>query len=354
MSTSTFAQVSLLLLALLTSLTVGLALVTLVLHARRDRREALKQSRWERWEPVLLDMLVGDVSPRTLAGEVRKGERGDYFRLLQSYAFRLGGESRALLSEAAAPHLGTIGRWLRHRRPDRRAMAIHLFGFLGDRSDLDLIRPLLADESPAVAMIAARALARSSDPAYVYPVVNVLDRFESWGVQAVASLLTVFGVGCAPTLLQAVGDDRRTDLARCACIEALRLLGYPPAAHDAASWLAADPRPPREVSAALLRLLRDIGGPGHADVVRQLTESEDDVLRLHAITALAAVSLQPGDAARIELALSDPSRWVAIRAAQGLIDSGRVQSLRAVAFEESPRGSVARQVLEEAGLDMAL
>ena len=89
-------------------------------------------------------------------------------------------------------------------------------------------------------------------------------------------------------------------------------------------------------------------------MVRQLTESEDDVLRLHAITALAAVSLQPGDAARIELALSDPSRWVAIRAAQGLIDSGRVQSLRAVAFEESPRGSVARQVLEEAGLDMAL
>ena len=93
-----------------------------------------------------------------------------------------------------------------------------------------------------------------------------------------------------------------------------------------------------------------MGDPGHAPVVRALCDDPDEVIRIHAVSALAAISLQPSDAALVEYALDDPSPWVALRAAHGLVDSGRVQSLRAIAASDSPRSAVAKQALAEAGL----
>ena len=83
-------------------------------------------------------------------------------------------------------------------------------------------------------MIAARSLARSNDPEFVRPVLDVLDRFESWGVNAVASMLARFGYDAAPHLMLGAAEASRTELARSACVEALRLLGYPPAGEMAA------------------------------------------------------------------------------------------------------------------------
>ncbi len=342
-------QVLLALLAVTAVLTVVLAGTALAVQAATRRAEARRLARWARWEPVLLDVLVGDRPASSLARQVGADERGDYFRLLVGYALRLEGRSRALLVEAAAPHLDTAVGWLGHARPDRRALAVHLLGLVGSASDHRRLRPLLQDASPGVAMTTARALAASGDPAFVDDVIGAVDRFETWGVPFLASVLARFGVEAGPALLDALLDPARSETTRTACAEALRRLGYVPAADAVAALAVSDPPPPVEVQAAALRLLRDVGSPGHAWAPRALADSPVEPVRLHAVSALAALSLQPEDAARIEYALADPSPWVATRAARGLIESGRVASLRVVAGADTPEAAVARQALAEAG-----
>ena len=349
-SEAAFSQAVMIALVVLTVVALVLTVAAVVVHALSQRTAARRAERWRRWEPLLLDALVGDREPSSLALLVRRGERGDYFRLLIAYALRLRGENREALAEAAAPHLDSAHHWLRHRRADRRALAVHLFGLLGSAADLRRLRLLLNDPSPDVAMTAARALARSGDLAYARPLIHVLDRFETWGPQAVASTLTLFGVEGGPLLQRGLTDPTLGETARAACAEALRRLGYVPAADAAVEVLTADPPPPREVQLAALRLLRDTGGPGHAETPRALSAADDDMVRLHAVSALASLSLRPDDAARIEHALSDSSPWVALRAARGLVESGRTASLQAVATDDTPRGEVARQALAEAGL----
>lgn len=340
-------------LSVLSAVAFALTATTLLMHVLSDRAEGRRADRWRRWEPLLLDALVGERDPSSLGLLVREEERGDYFQLLIAYALRLRGQSRAVLAAAASSHLDAALHWLRHRRSDRRALAVHLFGLLGSESDRRRLLPLLDDPSPEVAMLAARALARSGDLAVVRPLIRALDRFETWGSPAVASMLTLFGIRGGPALERGLADPGLGDLARSACAEALRRLGYVPAADTAADLLLAEPPAPREVRAATLRLLRDVGGPGHAEVARALCEHADEVIRLHAVSALAALSIQPEDAARIERALADPSPWVALRAARGLVETGWTSVLRAVAEGDAPHADVARQALAEAGLAVA-
>ena len=297
---------------------LALAAAALATHALSARAEARRRARWARWEPALLDALVGDRPPAAVAALVRPRERGDFFGLVTAYALRLDGESRARLAAVAAPHLGWAVPLLAHRRPDRRALAAHLVGLVGGPADRRRLLPLLGDGSPGVAMAAAQALARSGDADAVLPVVDVAERLGRWGPSAVASILAAFGGGAGAPLERALADGARGDLARAACAEALRRLAYAPAADTAAVLLAG--RPPREVAAAALRLLRDLGRPAHAVVVRPLCDADDEVVRLHAVSALAVLGPGPADAERLRRALDDPSRWVALRAERALAE----------------------------------
>ncbi|PAP77095.1 HEAT repeat domain-containing protein [Rubrivirga marina] len=335
-------------LLVLTVVALALTALVVVVHVAADRAESRRAERWARWERALLDALVGERPPSSLGPLVGDGERGDYFQLLIAYALRLGGESRAVFAEAAAPHLDTARQWLCDRRADRRALAAHLFGLVGSVPDLHRLVPLLHDPAPEVGMITARALGRSRDLRYLRPVVGALDGFEAWGSPAVASALTLFGIEAGPTLEAGLASPELSESARTACAEALRRLGYVPAG-DTAAALLSESEPPREVQAAALRLLRDVGGPGHADAARALLHHGDEVVRLHAISALSALSIRPDDAARIEHALADPSPWVALRAARGLVEAGRTAPLQAIAEGDAPCAGVARQALAEAG-----
>ena len=182
--------------------------------------------------------------------------------------------------------------------------------------------------------------------------VASVERFAAWGPNAVASMLALCGLPAGPVMARAFSEPTAPEATRVACAEALRRLGYLPAV-GAAMYVAGDDAAPRELRAAALRLLRDVGGPGQAKVVRPLLDHADAVVRLHAVSALGAISQDPGDAARIEHALGDASLWVAMRAARGLVESGRVASLRALAGRDDGPGAVARQALTEAGIALA-
>ncbi|OZC03876.1 HEAT repeat domain-containing protein [Rubricoccus marinus] len=329
----------------------GLVIAAIVAQWMGTQADARRDRNWARWEPMLLDMLAGERDPRSLGLMVTPRERLDFFRLIVAYALRLGGESRRVLAEAASLHLGAALELLSHPRADQRALAAHLVGLVGGPQERQRLRPLLWDPSLEVAMTVARALARSGDAVSRRLVIDALERFESWGAGSLAAMLALFGVRGGAVLQAALMDATRSDLARVSCAEALRRLVYVPAAEPAARVLAEDAD--REVRAAVLRLLRDIGGPGHADAIRPLCDHEDPVLRLHAISALSALSLSPIDAARIEYALRDESSWVSLRAARGLIESGRVASLQTVASGDAPEAAIARQALAEAGYSPA-
>lgn len=324
------------------------AVAALLLHVRSERADARTAARRARWEPVLLDVLVGDADPAAFAEGFVRRHHGPALALAATYALRLDGESLALLGTAMAPLLPRARRLLGARRSDRRAVAIRLLGLLGTDADRPRIAEALHDRSPHVAMAAARALARTQDARYAEHLVAALGRFEAWGPNAVASMLTLYGLPAGPALLRAFASPDVPAATRVACAEALRRLGYFPAAGAAATIAGAAGGV--ELLAAALRLLRDVGGPAEAGAVRPLVESASEVVRLHAVSALAAISQDPGDAARIEHALSDPSPWVAQRAARGLLESGRAASLRALAGGSGRRHRVARQALAEAGL----
>ncbi len=344
-------SVVLIALVVLTGLTGMLVIAAFLAQALGAHRERTRAQRWARWEPVFLDALTGDRDPQSLGLMVARYERGDFFRMIVAYALRLGGDSRGVLAEAATLHLSAATSWLSNHRADRRALAAHLVGLVGGPAERQRLTPLLWDPSLDVAMTVARALARSGDDASRRLVIDALERFENWGANSLASMLALFGVHGGETLQAALADDSRSELARVSCAEALRRLVYVPAVETASGVLASGAT--REVTAAVLRLVRDIGGPGQAEDVRPLCDHDDPIVRLHAVSALAAISLRPSDAARIEYALRDDSSWVALRAARGLIESGRVAALQTVASGDAPEAVIARQALAEAGLALS-
>ena len=350
------------LIAGLLGLAIAFAATAAGLHLRAARAERRRAARWARWEPGLLDALVGAGDAAAFAATVTRPERADALALLVAYALRLGGESLATLAVAAAPLLPDGRAALRSPRADRRAASVRLLGLLGAEADRPALADALRDPVPAVAMAAARALARTQDARFVGPVVGALGRFEPWGTNAVASMLALYGLAAGPALAQTFADTGACGSVRVVCAEALRRLGFFPAAPAAAriaatmlpatppATLAAGPAASVELCTASLRLLRDVGGPAEAWAVRPLLSSPHAAVRLHAVSTLAAISQDPADAARIEHALGDASAWVAQRAARGLIESGRAAHLHALAAGDAPRNRAARQALAEAGL----
>ncbi|HEX8298330.1 MAG TPA: hypothetical protein VF594_04150, partial [Rubricoccaceae bacterium] len=110
----------LLLLVGVTACAVLFAVTALVLHVRGERAEARQTARAARWEPVLLDVLVGDVEPGVFAERFVRRHHGPALALAATYALRLDGESLARLGEAMAPLLPRARALLHARRSDRR------------------------------------------------------------------------------------------------------------------------------------------------------------------------------------------------------------------------------------------
>ncbi len=330
----------------LVAMTVLVSAAALALNVHMQWERSRERERSARWEPGVLASVAGGALPSDLAAQVRPAEREAFLLFLLRYALVLDGQSREVLALAAAPHLGLATRMLRHRDPLRRTLAARLLGALGGRDARGPLVALLTDRSPLVAMAAAQALARtgSPTPTYVDALTAALERFDGFGTAAVASMLTAHGVSVGPALAALLGDPDRSESARVAAAEALRRLGDVGAASAAVAVLGSGP--PREVSAAALRLLRAVGSPAHAIVARALTSDLDPVVRLHAVAALAALG-SSDDAVRLSHALGDESVWVAVRAAHGLREIGASDRLRVVAGSTHPRAGLARQALAE-------
>ena len=333
-------------LAAATALALVCALAAAALHVTAVRMTARRAAYEARLEPFVLELLAGDLSPRSLAARVRPDEADAFLRLLVRFALRLDGSSRRRLADAARPFVGRARGLLGARRPERRALGAHTLGMLGRPQDRDLLVAALGDRSPGVAMVAARALADSGDLGVLPALIASLHRFEDWGVPAIASLLARFGTAGGGLIALRLLDPAAGDALRVACAEALRRLGYQPAVAAAEALLQPRARTPREVRAAVLRLVTDIGTSAQTPAVRRLLDDGDPVVRLHALSALGAIGDAERDAPVLEAALTDEGdAWASLRAARALHRLGRTDVLERTVASQGAGAHAARQIL---------
>ena len=99
----------------------------------------------------------------------------------------------------------------------------------------------------------------------------------------------------------------------------------------------------REVRLSALRILAELGHAGHLPLVRALIEDADPVVRAFGVTALGEIG-DPSDVARLVAAFDDPSRWVAVHAAQSLRAMKAFDVINALAQTHPFRSDLALEV----------
>lgn len=336
--------VLIILVALMAALSVAFALNVLILRVRNERTAR----RWKRleglWEEPLLEALTDPDTLPALQDLVEDRYRRQFVDFVLRRARRVRGRDREILEGAAQPYLGLFEPEVESGQIELRTRAVQVLGTLGLPRYEDAVLKALDDPSPLVAMVAARSLARTGTPGYAAPILERLSRFRDWNRNFLASMLASLGAGAVPSLQEAAKDPRRAPWVRAVVVDALRHLSEAESADVAAGIVASEND--RELLAAALRLLAEVGRPEHVEVIRTRTSSTDFVVRAHALSALGIL----GGTAEVPVlapAVEDPSPWVAIHAARGLHAAGADETLESMARSEHPRATLARQVLLE-------
>ena len=348
MGPGTVSQGALGILILSIVLLVALAFVfagyTVFLRFRNDRRERRWRVLSARWEEPLLSAVADPSQVAAMHELVFPHERLHFVHFVLEYTRRVRGPERQVLRDLALPYLEPIAQRLDSPLVETRTRAVQTLGTLGLPKYASEVIDALDDPSPLVAMVAAWSLCLEENPEYAPPVLRHLRRFDDWSRNFVASLLASLGSGAAPVFRTALRSPGEPPWVRAATAEALRALDDFDAGDAAAEVVAKEQDP--ELVAAALRLLTTVGRPEHAEIIRERCASPDYTVRASAIAALGVLG-DADDHARLLGAMADPSPWVAIQAARGLVAAGGGMLLEDVRDSDHPRARLAAQVLEE-------
>jgi HEAT repeat protein len=325
-----------------------LALVAAVVALLLRIRNARVADRWAAveaaWEPALLEVLTGERPPEGIIGRLSVAERPYFADFLGRFVRRVTGPERARLIAVARPLLPVIRRGLHARSAEARARAVDTLGVLGPGQDGQHLVAALDDPSPLVAMVAARALARSGEAAHADALVAHLHRFEEWRPSFLAAMLAAMGSAIVPALHRALRDPRTGTRVRTVAAEGLTRLNAPEGGGLAAALLGRETDP--ELRAALLRLVARVGTADHLPAVRAELDAPEEGVRLAAVRALAALG-GGEDIDRLARAVQDPSRWVAEHAARGLAAGAGRETLRTLRRTTAAVRAIADEVLQE-------
>lgn len=301
----------------------------------------------------MLEILGGAAPPEAIFERVAEADAPDFLEFLLDYARLLRGDERTLVRTVAAPYLPRVVRHLRHGTAESRGHAVLILARMGMPDYADAVADALEDESPIVAMIAARSLLRPGHEEHFPAVLEHLPRFTSWSRTFLASALAGGGQGAAPLLRKILADGQEDPLIRAVASDALRELNDLKTVPLAVAFLEQeDLETPerlaedRELVIGCLRILEHLGHDGHLPTVRAHVDSSDAVVRAAAVSALAAL----GGATEVPVLqdkLDDATFWVSLEAARGLLALGQVGILERMAASPGPWALLARQVLTE-------
>jgi HEAT repeat protein len=282
---------------------------------------ALDTRTWACAEPLVVKML----------GQIRGEARAGLVALLKAH----GAGRRARIA-------------LRSRNLVRRAMAAETLGALRERESASPLLGLLKDPSPDVRQVAVRALGYTGDPAASPQIIEAL---ASVPAQTVAQTLLRLGPQTAPTLIEALGDEREN--VRAVAVEVLGRFQAVAAVRPLAAMLATEPSALVQVrvAAALGRL----GHPGAlGPLIAVLASRYPPGLRAAAAAALGQLGA-PNAVTPLGELLSDPSHAVATSAAAALARLGPlgVGTLTDIVAADPPPGGQ-QVVVQEGGRHRAV
>lgn len=331
---------------------VGLLLLACLLFAvatvflrMRNNRNSRRWARLEReWEPILLEIIVGMLPPAVLRSKVERSDELFFLTFILRYARRLKGPEREMVTALAQPYLARVARTVGRGAPEARARVVQILGGLGMPEYADVVAHALDDRSPLVAMIAARSLFSGQFPSHFSKVVARIERFTLWSRPFVASMLASGGRPGAVLLRELLADREQPGPVRAVAADALREL-HDIEAVDLAAAIALEEKD-HDLLAACLRIIARVGHPGHIPVIRGLVDASSVGVRGAALGALTAVG-GPSEIEIFKKGLEDPSPWVALKAARGLIALGARTLLEQFAASDGPRAPLIRQVLQE-------
>jgi HEAT repeat protein len=330
--------------AILALCAIGFAVIAGVLRYRNRRKEREWLAREAKWEKPLLDTLIGDSPAEALWSLVAEQEGLYFVDYLLRFARRIKGSTRDRLADLAQPYLEPVVARIGGGDPERRGRAVETIATLSFDRHHELVVAALDDPSPLVAMIAARSIARQQRPEHTRLLLGHMSRVAEWSPRQLTAMLVSMGAESMPALRLAFEDEETPPSLRAIAADALRRLHDPEAMETALRVLpgASD----RDLIAATLRLMADLGHTGQAHDVRPLCTHPDPVIRAVALQALTTT----GGAEDQELlrgGMEDESGWVAIQSALGMMRTGDGASLRARAQRDDPLASLAQQVLVE-------
>ncbi len=290
-----------------------------------------------------MNLLAGD-EHENLVVEVKRRDRLFYVQYLFRFASRFRGQELQIIKGMARPYLPMIAKKLQRGYPELRARNINILATLGFPEFIDPIIHALREDAPIVKMAAARILAHKNYPQHIDLILPELSSFDGWSMNFLASMLSEMGTEIAPRLRIELLNQEASIRVRIAAAEALRQVGDLSAADVAARVLELDADP--ELSASCLKIIRDMGTPRHRSLLLSLVHSPEEIIRIHALSALGSVGLK-SDNAILKTALDDPSSWVALQAASALNQISGESVLIDIAESDHPRASVAQQILAE-------
>jgi hypothetical protein len=330
-------------------LSVGLAAFALGTRAWSWYQRRVWTQRKADWEAQVVKVLGGDLPPRSFTDQVQMGHFSSFLEVLIPYATSVKGREKRLLRALADPFLKRVEANLSSRRPLIRAQAVQRLGLLGGPRHAEPLRKMLEDPSNRVVGRAFYALARVGGPEHTERLLGCLTRLGRVDRRHVGSSLVRLGEGAAPTLRAAMADNDRDDFVRICCAEALEGLGDT-AAVAAAAFLLDDVNfrvmcKTPGLTAALLRLIMQLGKGIHGPLMRAYCHAGDPTVRLHAARALGELGSPEDEVLLGSLVHADDSRWVAVSAARSLIQLGITTPLRKLRTLDHPRAQLASEFL---------
>lgn len=320
------------------------AVIATLLHVRSDLRKRRHNQVDKEWSPVIKAALAGRVDPAAAVANIDADDRGHFLRLLLRSARQGTDRETNILKQMAAPFLEDVRKGRPTEAPEAQAIRMQLLGWLGDERDVPQLVEALEDPSPLVAVVAMRALIRRRQTEAIERVVANLDRFKFWNMRTIASMLAEFGAPIGPSLRTCLSSSNSDMRVRLIALTTLEELGGETAAQTAVELLTTTRE--RPLVTGSLRILEAAGDRRHLALLREMTRSDDEIVRLRAYAALSAIDAK-SEIETLQAALDDRNTWVAMRAAQALVRAGRTEALERTAQGSSARAELAKQVLAE-------
>jgi HEAT repeat protein len=323
-------------------LTVAFAMIALGLRMQHIRHERLWRGLHRLWDEDILNVLSGDMHPNDFRKLIKPEHELNFVRFLAPYGWRLRGSDLGVLKTLVQHYMPHVAKQLHHKDPGVRAWAVNVISLFGMPEYEFEIFKAIEDKAAVVVMFAASTLLAQKRVHYITPVLDHVQRFDRWNINALASLLSAMGPEAIPVLEKIYLNPNREKRTRVVAALALANFGDYAVADEAARQLAG--AQDIDFTVATLKLLGKVGSPQHRQAVKDLCVAPSEVLRINAIRTFRSICTAEDRDFLLE-ALNDPSPWVARQAVGALKDLGATDALEKVIQDGHPRAMLARQVL---------